>query len=125
MSIQTQLDALREALPDCRLTAFGDMASLLVLRSSSAIPCPRETLDRLVQRIATTGSQVASVDPSTSADASLYGRTFALFTANETVVCARGSEEEVSCAVLDPAQDIDAALHKTADSVASITESGK
>ncbi len=51
-SISDELDRLRLATPDCRMTAFGDLRARLVLTWSAEGPCPRETLDAIAAEAA-------------------------------------------------------------------------
>ncbi|MEE4187614.1 MAG: hypothetical protein V2I76_04100 [Roseobacter sp.] len=112
MTIQAYLDGLRAETPGCRLTAFGDLSTKLVLRTSTDRPCAREVLDALCDSAVQCFSATETETPSDLTGAGYYGRSAILFTASQSVVFARPATtpEDVIFAVVDSARDVDHAL---------------
>lgn len=108
MSIQEHLDALRKASFGCALTAYGDLSSGLILRSSSEGPCPREVLDALcddaVRSLAVTRRQ-SWPEGMDTAD---YGTSVISFTAQRSHVFVRHDPktDDLICATIEKAQAI-------------------
>ena len=98
MSTQDILDRMRDSVPGCRISAFGDLETALVLRVSSHAPIPREHLDDLAlsaQRVFELARSVG-LNHSTSA---------ITFSAQTTDVFARtdADGEEFAAARFEPA----------------------
>lgn len=90
MGIADQVNALRRAFPECRVATFADLASGLVLFTSSDARLPQERLDALCDRAR------ALLDPGTDAAAALLGapvRFVATPDADGTLVIVRAPEE--------------------------------
>ncbi|MDW4497154.1 hypothetical protein R5H30_04105 [Sulfitobacter sp. D35] len=107
MTIQKSLDDLRRNLPGCHLTAFGDLSSGLILRSSSEARRAREELDQ----ICVDAMQAFALGDARSGDAGGKGdacRTALSFTAEKTLVCGRHDPEQgdMYCALIEAGQDI-------------------
>lgn len=126
MSIQSRLDALRQTLSDCQITAFGDVSSCLILRSSTDGPCPREALDKLGAQAASVAKHLDTVKAEAPAPTPLYGQAFATFNAEKTTVYARTgqNEDDVVCAALGPDSDIDAGLRAATSTILSLQDEG-
>ncbi|NCQ23299.1 MAG: hypothetical protein GW798_02520 [Roseovarius sp.] len=126
MTIKAQLDQLRETSFGCVLTAFGDLSSGLILRSSSETPVPREVLDALCDD-ATRSLAVASrhTRPDATA-ASVYGTSVVSFTAQRSHVFVRHDPEagDLICAVIEKAQAIAPVLQSARETAARIAEAG-
>lgn len=124
MSIQTELDVLRKAQPRCRMTVFGDLASRLILRSSTSEPCPREILNALGNSISSSATLIDSAPVPEASKSVTYGQSFAVFTPHDTIVCARadGKRDDVVGALLEPAQDIDAWMDATMQCASGLKE---
>lgn len=124
MTIQAHLDTLRRGTAGCQLTAFGDLSSKLILRSSSAAARPREELDNLCTKAATC---FAVLDLETAGNLlgnGHYGNAAIFFTPGKSVIFARPSPEtdDMTCAVIESAQDVEQALHGVRKTVAQIAE---
>lgn len=102
MTVQEDLDALRHASPGCRLTAFGDLSTSLILRFSSDEKVPREQLDQLCARAAG-GFALARAASDVSAEIS--AREVICFTAQRSEIFARASDksDDMVCSVVDGA----------------------
>lgn len=127
MTIQTHLDQLRRATAGCQLTAFGDLSSNLILRSSAAAHCPREVLDSLSTKAATCFS-VLETDPTEDlTETGHYGQTAIMFTPSQSFIFARldSADDDVTCAVIENAQDVEQALQATRDTVRKIGEDSR
>ena len=124
MTIQNHLDQLRQNAPGCTLTAFGDLSSRLILRSSSAAPCPREVLDGLSQKAAICFSVMEDGHAPELIDADCYGHSAIMFTPGQSFVFGRSdaSADDVTCAVIESAQDVEQALRATRETVQKIGE---
>ena len=127
MTIQTHLDQLRRTTAGCQLTAFGDLSSKLILRSSAAAPCPREVLDNLSTKAATCFSVLDAVTAVDLAENEHYGQSAIMFTPSQSFVFARPdiAADDVTCAVIDNAQDVEQALHAVRDTVRKIGEDNR
>ena len=112
MTIQTHLDELRDALAGCRIAAFGDLSSGLILRSSTTKPVARETLDQLCEDATWCFKHFENSLGSGSTDVTNYGQAAIKFTALETQVFVRHPTDptDVTCAAIEPSQDIEEAL---------------
>lgn len=117
MTIQAHLDNLRERVGGCELTAFGDLSSRLILRSSSAEHWQRERLDQLCQRAVDSFAKADLIPASEMIDRTVCGRSAVLFTAGKSFIFVRPdvSSDEFTCAVSHATQDQVSALEATQD----------
>lgn len=127
MTVQARLDQLRQSSYGCMLTAYGDISSGLILRSSSETPCPREVLDTLCED-AIKGFALADHDArSIGADSSVYGAMVISFTAERSHVFVRqdAATNDVICAVLEKSQAIDPVLRAARAAARKISEDAR
>jgi len=127
MTIQTQLDQLRRKTAGCQLTAFGDLSSKLILRSSSAAPCPREVLDSLCTKAVTCFSVTDGDVEADLGGNGHYGQAAVMFTPAQSFIFARPDRaaDDVTCAVIESAQDVEQALDAVRGMVTKIGEDTK
>lgn len=127
MTIQTQLDQLRQNAAGCQLTAFGDLSSKLILRSSAAAPCPREVLDSLSTKAVTCFSVLDSDTTTELTEEGYYGQSAILFTPGQSYVFARPdpASDDVTCSVIEAAQDVEKALHSICATARNIGEDSR
>jgi len=122
MSIQDQLDKLLNSQRDCTLTAFSDLSSGLVLRSSSDAPCPREKLDDLCMTAVSCFGLVDASDLPDEIDADVFGTSIVHFSARRTQVFVRPtpSSDDVICAVNDTHASVEPILRAAQAAVLTI-----
>lgn len=107
-TIQAQLEQLRKTSFGCGLTAYGDLSSGLILRSSSESPCPREVLDALcddaVRSLAIARRQSWPEDLETGD----YGTSVVSFTSQRSHVFVRHDPkaDDLICATIEKGQAI-------------------
>ena len=101
MTIQEDLEKLRKETQGCTLSAFGDLSSSLILRSSSETRVPREKLDQLCVRAEKAFGFLDAVMDAKPTKVIAFG-------AQQTEVFERehAGSDDVVCAVLDPACSI-------------------
>lgn len=123
MSIQSHLDKLRAETPGCSISAFGDLSSKLVLRSSARGALTREVLDRMCDDAVLCFS-VVDAEAEGLTDRAHYGRSAMMFTPRHSVVFARPAPDadDVTLAVVDGAEHLDKALHATLDTMDQIAK---
>lgn len=126
MTIQAYLDELRDGTPGCRISAFGDLSSKLVLRSSARGPCTREVLDRMCNSAVSCFSVLDREGAEEVTDAAYYGQAAVMFTPAQSYVFARpdADADDVTLAVMDSAQDVEGAVEAVRDTMGKITEEG-
>ncbi len=124
MTLQTHLDDLRKQVSGCDLTAFGDLSSRLILRSSSAETCQRERLDQLCQRAVDSFSKAALIPASEMVDRAVCGHSAVMFAGGKSFIFARPgpTSDEFVCAVSDATLDSVTALEATQSSTRLIGE---
>ena len=124
MSIQAHLDGLRSQISDCELTAFGDLSSRLILRSSSAKPCQREKLDQLCRHAVESFAKAELVPVTELTDNAVCGCAAVMFSAGKAFVFARPdvTSDEFTCAVTQATSDSALALEATRKSASLIGE---
>lgn len=126
MSVQAHLDQLRKTSFGCGLTAYGDLSSGLILRSSSETPCPREVLDALcddaIRSLAVTKRQ-AWPDGMETTD---YGTSVISFTAQRSHVFVRHDPkaDDLICATIEKGQAIAPVLGAARATAEKIAEDG-
>lgn len=124
MTVQEHLDQLRKASFGCALTAYGDLSSGLILRSSSEMPCPREVLDAMcddaVRSLAVTKRQSWPEGMETGA----YGTSVISFTSQRSHVFVRHDPkaDDLICATIDKAQAIAPVLRAAKATAEEIAE---
>ncbi len=124
MTIQAQMDQLRESSIGCALSAFGDISSGLILRSSSEVPCPRELLDSLCEDAIRCFALVHPHSQPESTDSNVYGTVVMSFTAQRAQVFVRHDAEtnDVICAVIEQACAIEPVLRAARKTAEKISE---
>ena len=115
MTIQAHLDSLRKRVSGCDLTAFGDLSSRLILRSSSAEPCQRERLDQLCQHAVDSFAKAGLIPASNRIDHAVCGRSAVMFAAGKSFIFVRpdAGSDEFTCAVSHATPDPVSALNAT------------
>lgn len=115
MNVQSHLDDLREGTPGCTLTAFGDLSSSLILRSSSHEALQRETLDKLCES-AHWSFDVLEHIHAASASSGTEAQQVVLFSHKEATIFVRSLQEinDMICATVGPGQPLQTALNATA-----------
>lgn len=126
MSVKTTLENLRKATPGCRVAAFVDLHTSMVLASDADSPVPQEDLDALAAGAA---SLFQTLDPAlvpvlTAASqghglcqASLTGRDRSLI-----AVRTDGAAQEAICCELGPSADLPLAFAKAAGASSALSE---
>lgn len=127
MKIQAGLDSLRSEVDGCKITAFGDLTSGLILRSSAAGTVPRETLDRLCEKAVWCFHTAVASDEIGAEETGNIRQTAIVFSTQSTQVFARNPSEpnDVICAELGPAQSLEGVLERlqgTAEMMAGVSE---
>lgn len=113
MSVNTHLDAVREAVPECVAVAFADLGAKMVLSVSTRTKQPQEALDDLsnaaVQLL--DGPAANAVADSFSKHKSPVSHAIT-HNRSETRIYLRadGSASEALCCICSPTVDIDAIL---------------
>ena len=122
MNIQSHLDELRDDISGCVLTAFGDLSSDLILRSSSTGTMPRERLDQLCETAAWSFDVVEAMEQSDGPRVKETEQTVVYFNSKTAKVFARNTAEphDVTCTLVNAGHGLDRALQKTADAAAII-----
>lgn len=107
MTIKDLLDELRSAVPDCRLAAYVDLGSALVLSASASAMPQQETLDGL----ADTAARLLPLDSGGSARPGAPDQAV-LTSAGDLLVLARSAGEpcDVICCKCADTADIDTVL---------------
>ncbi|MAY89358.1 hypothetical protein [Arenibacterium halophilum] len=116
-SISDELDRLRLATPDCRMTAFGDLRARLVLTWSAEGPCPRETLDAIAAEAARAFALSGLIDDSSETLAITFSESGTRFFARHDA-----GSDDVVCADCAPGLDIAPMTHALHDSARRIAE---
>lgn len=123
---QTVLDECRDKMRGCRLLAFGDLDTGLVLRTSSDHACQREDLDLYCETAAEFFASTGSARELFEDDGDPVSVMVAGFSAQETLICARSSSSagEFALAKVQGAECLKSALkalnavaHKIADEI--------
>lgn len=124
MTVQEHLEELRKTTFGCGLTAYGDLSSGLILRSSSEAPYPREMLDALcddaVRSLAVTKRQHWPAGMETDG----YGTSVISFTTRRSHVFVRHDPkaDDLICATIDKAQAIAPVLRAARATAEQIAE---
>ncbi|MDQ2090890.1 hypothetical protein [Marimonas arenosa] len=122
MTIAQGLDDLRANHPGCRLAAFGDLGTRLILRTSTDETHPQEFLDLICVQAAQNFSLSDKVRPA-DADPETAGREVVVMTSRDVRVIVRSTDNpsdfvccicETGTSVEDVAVDAAAVLHKLA-----------
>ena len=116
-SISAELDRLRLATPDCRMTAFGDLRARLVLKWSAQGTCPRETLDAIAAEAARAFALGGLIDNSNETLAITFLESGTRFFARHDA-----SSDDVVCADCAPGLDIAPVARALHDSACRIAE---
>ncbi|PTW51475.1 hypothetical protein [Rhodovulum kholense] len=124
MPLTITIQALRRAIPDCRVIAFVDLSARLVLRAEAEHPQPQEFYDALCLRgalllggqAAAASTEVFGTDQAPPEAVLLHGGGFELF------VRAPRDPDEALCAVIGGEADIAAALAAMRATMAEIVE---
>ncbi len=123
MSLDAEIDALRAALPECSLVAFGDAGTRLMLRASHQEAFQREYLDALcalaancfdMQDAAPGGGENEGQDQPCEA--------FVLTPANTRVFVKSGSGSDFLCCVCEAPDNARQAADAAAKTLAGILE---
>lgn len=124
MTIQEHLDQLRETAYGSVLTAFGDLSSGLILRSSSEAPCPREVLDALCDDAIRSLGVASRQSWPEGMETGDYGTSVISFTARRTHLFVRHDPrtDDVICAAIAKAQAIAPALLAARETAQKIAE---
>lgn len=120
MGIADQVTALRRAFPECRVATFADLASGLVLFTSSDARLPQERLDALCDR----ARQLLDAGADDAAAAALGAPVRLVATTDEDgiLVVARSPEEpdEALICHCDPSLDLAAFAARSARELAQL-----
>jgi hypothetical protein len=108
MTLQDQMNGVLDATPGIGVLAYGDLSSGLILKSASTAPCPREVLDLLGERAATSFSRLFPELLVRTAQTSGSPASIIHFTERNAQIFARSlaNPEDVVCAVCDPGADL-------------------
>ena len=102
IGLADKLDKFRQSLPGCRLAAYGDLMSELVLLSAGDERRPREHLDEISAEAARLFQAADRVDhPGCIADLPRFGLTVIL--PGELRLYLRGNDSDFLCLVSDTA----------------------
>lgn len=114
---------LLDATPGIGLLAYGDLSSGLILNSASRTPCPREVLDLLGEKAATSFSRLFPEHLARTAEASGSSATIIHFTEQNAQIFARspGNPEDLVCAVCDPGAELQPLLLAVQDLADSLS----
>ena len=124
MTIQSHLDELRRNVVGCRLAAFGDLSSGLILRASSDTNCSQNVLDAHCEKAIRYFSLLDQDSSLVSADHSIYGTSFVSFTDQSATVYARDGRmsSDVICVVVEEANSLASSFDLTSIALKSISE---
>lgn len=119
MTFADHINALRSDLPGCRLVAFGDVSTRLVLRASHGPEVRREHLDRLCDEAAACFSMADAAE--TRPD---DAREALVLTHRDLRVYVRSSENRADflCIQCDPDCDTDLVIRTGHETLKGLTE---
>lgn len=126
MKIQSHLDELRDKVSGCDLTAFGDLSSGVILRSSSPAPVTRDKLDQLCQAAKQCFELSECIGHSDEPQAEASVQSVMSFSAQDSKIFARDAREpnDVTCTVIKAGHGLEAALENTVAIAAEIGSDG-
>lgn len=115
MTIQHQLDRLRDEAPGCDLVAFGDLSSGLILNWAARSACQREVLDLLMQNATASLALLAPVGLPGGVDLADMGTSVIHFTERGAEVFVRlsAASDEVICVACPLDADLERLLGST------------
>lgn len=124
MTLQAQLDTLREALPSCKSAAYGDLSAQLILRSSTDGMCPREVLNVACQKADKLFGALAAPADAEMLDEDTFARSVVCFDADMTEIFARqtAGAEDVVLVALEGGQPIAHAISHIENLASALAE---
>lgn len=127
MTIQAFLDDLLDQTPGCTLTAFGDLSSKLILRSSTTAPVKREKLDQLCEAAEKSFAILDAVKQETAPSPGGDTQSVICFSSLDAKTFARCGEDltDLTCTVTGPGHSLRTSLQNTqkvADQIAGTSE---
>lgn len=115
MTIDQGLDGLRDNHPGCRLAAFGDLGTRLMLRTSSDDTHPQEYLDRICAQAAQNFALSDKVCPDETASGAGC-QDVVIVTPQDARVMVRSADNpsDFLCCICDPAAPLTAIAQEAA-----------
>ncbi|MEL6522115.1 MAG: hypothetical protein AAFQ66_14195 [Pseudomonadota bacterium] len=106
VTVSDELDGLRSAFPACETVAFADLASKMVLKTSSGSKAPQEQIDQLCAEAI---SVFGDIGPNLSMSDSDSATQAVVFTSTSLKIFLRGAQEpsDILCCVCAPTINVD------------------
>lgn len=106
MNVSEHLDAIREAIPGCRLVSFGDLETGLALRTSATRAQRQDYLEDMLQQAAAAFAASDSLTGGTQ-DGAPSGHSAIVATPGEIRIFVRSADtpSDVVCCVCDDATE--------------------